>query len=212
MRLRPDRSAFLFATLFALLVVVVTDEAAAESLAPTQVDVQLDGETYVVRARAHLAADQRVAWEALTDYEHLGEFVPGVTRSLVLWRRGDELALEQEGVFSVFFFDLPVRVRLAVQHTPYSSVVARLAPGSVMGGEPTLRSFTGRYGLAPIRLLQRAGVRVDYDARFELAESLPALTGRLFGVVALRRTMTAQFEAMMREIERRQAAHGGHEE
>ena len=187
-------------------------EAAAESLAPIQVEVHLDGETYVVRARAQLAAEPRVAWEALTDYEHLGEFVPGVRRSLVLWRSGDELTVEQVGVFSVFFFDLPVRVRLAVQHTPYSSIVARLAPGSVMGGEPTLRSFTGHYGLVPIRLLQRTGVRVDYDAKFELVEPLPTLTGRLFGVEALRRTMAAQFEAMVREIERRQAAHGVHEE
>ncbi len=178
---------------------------AAQGTPPVQVDVALDGETYVVRASAHLAVDQRVAWETLTDYERLREFVPGVTRARVLARAGNELTIEQVGVFSVFFVDLPVQVRLAVQHTPYSLVVARMAPGPVDTGGSTLRSFTGRYGLTPIRVLDRSGVRLDYDARFELAQPLPPLVGSLFGVGAVRRTMREQFEAMLREIERRHA-------
>ncbi len=185
---------------------------AAETPPPTDVDVLLDGQAYIVRASAHLVADQHVAWEALTDYERLGEFVPGVTRSVVVGRRGNELTLEQEGVFSIFFLDLPVRVRLAVRHTPYERVVARLAPGPVMGGNATLRSFTGRYGLVSIRWANWSGVRLDYDARFELVDPVPAIASQLFGVAALRRTMRTQFEAMGREIERRQAMRSGPEE
>jgi hypothetical protein len=45
----------------------------------------------------------------------------------------------------------------------------------------------------------------DYDAQFELARPLPAVIGSLFGVAAVRRTMREQFEAMLREIDRRQA-------
>ena len=80
-----------------------------------------------------------------------------------------------------------------------------MARSPVDTGESTLRSFTGRYGLTPIRVLHRSGVRLDYDARFELAQPLPPLVGSLFGVGAVRRTMREQFEAMLREIERRQA-------
>lgn len=45
-----------------------------------------------------------------------------------------------------------------------------------------------------------------YDARFELSTPLALLLGPLFGVAALRQTIRAQFEAMLREIERRQQA------
>jgi hypothetical protein len=48
-------------------------------------------------------------------------------------------------------------------------------------------------------------VRLDYDAQFELAAPLPPVGRRLFGVSAIRRTMREQFEAMLREIARRQA-------
>lgn len=188
----------------ALLALAITFGAAAQGSA--QVDVTLDGEAYVVRASAPVAADPRVVWETLTDYEGLREFVPGVTRTRTLTRADNQIVIEQVGVFSVFFFDLPVHIRLAVQHTPYTSVLARLTPGPVDAAEPTLRSFSGRYTLTPIRLQERAGVRLDYDARFELARPLPPMIGSLFGIGAIRRTMREQFVAMLREIERRQAA------
>ncbi len=163
------------------------------------------GETYRVRASAQLAADQRLVWETLTDYERLREFVPGVTRARVLTRAGNQLSIEQVGVFSVFFFDLPVKLRLAVEHTPYTTVLARLAAGSMDANESTLRSFSGRYTLTPVRLPPLRSVRLDYDAQFELAAPLPPLIGSLFAVSAVRQTMREQFEAMLREIERRQA-------
>jgi hypothetical protein len=40
-----------------------------------------------------------------------------------------------------------------------------------------------------------------YDARFESSTPLAPLLGPLFGVAALRQTMRARFEAMLREIE-----------
>ncbi|KFB74346.1 MAG: hypothetical protein AW09_000365 [Candidatus Accumulibacter phosphatis] len=194
------------ATLFSLAIAfAAAAQGSTAGGAAARIDVSLDGETYRVRASAQLAADQRVVWDTLTDYEHLREFIPGVTRARVLARAGNQLSIEQVGVFSVFFIDLPVQVRLAVQHIPHTTVLARMEANPADAGEPTLRSFSGRYTLSTIRLGQRAGVRLDYDAQFELTRPLPALIGPLFGVAAVRRTMHAQFEAMLREIERRQA-------
>ena len=190
--------------MLALLALSQSFGVAAQTTA--QVDVALDGEVYLVRASARVAADQRLVWETLTDYERLRDFVPGVSRSRILARSGNQLTIEQVGVFSVFFVDLPVQVRLSVQHTPYTGVLARMTPGPVDAAESSLRSFTGRYTLSPIRLPQRDGVRLDYDAQFALAQALPPLIAPLFGVGAVRRTMRKQFEAMLREIERRQAA------
>lgn len=193
------QAAWLCVLCFAAVVTVSAQGQAA------LIEVSLDGGTYRVHASAQLAADQKVAWETLTDYERLREFVPGVTRARILARNGNELTIEQLGVFPVLFFDLPVQVRLAVQHTPYTLVLAHLAASPADAGEPTLRSFSGRYVLTASGLAQRPGVRLDYDAEFELARPLPAVIGSLFGVAAVRRTMREQFEAMLREIDRRQA-------
>lgn len=207
--LRPAVRRFLPSALVALMSLMIACDAMAQSDATggaaARVEVSLDGEIYSVRASAQLAADQRVVWETLTDYERLREFIPGVTRARVLARTGNQLSIEQVGVFSVLFIDLPVRVRLAVQHLPYTMVLARMDANPLDAGEPTLRSFSGRYTLSVVRLAQRAGVRLDYDAQFELTRPLPVVIGPLFGVAAVRGTMRAQFEAMLREIERRQA-------
>lgn len=184
----------------------VLAQSSMASTADVVLDVLLDDETYVVHASARLAADQRLVWSTLTDYERLREFVPGVTRARVLERRGERLTIEQIGVFTVWFVDLPVRLRLLVEHTPYTTIVAKLAADAAARDESTLRRFTGAYRLTPIRLPQGAGVRLDYDASFALERPLPPLIDRLFGVAAVRRTMREQFDAMLREIARRQAA------
>ncbi len=208
--LRPAARRCSQGALVALMSLMIAGDATAQSSdaasgAAVRTEVSLDGEIYSVRASAQLVADQRVVWETLTDYERLREFIPGVTRARVLARAGNQLSIEQVGVFSVWFIDLPVRVRLAVQHLPYTMVLARMEASPLDAGEPTLRSFSGRYTLSAIRLAQRAGVRPDYDAQFELTRPLPVVIGPLFGVAAVRSTMRAQFEAMLREIERRQA-------
>lgn len=211
---QQSRSVGKHVRLLALLALSQASGVVAQGGTRAQVDVLLDGVTYNVHASAHLTADRRVVWDTLTDYERLREFVPGVTGTRVLAHDSDQLTIEQIGVFPVFFFDLPVQVRLSVQHIPYTTVFARLAPNLSGTSEPTLRSFTGRYTLSTIQALQGAGVRLDYDAQFQLARPLPALVGPLFGVSAVQRTMREQFEAMLHEIERRQAvlAAGGHVE
>ncbi len=188
--------------------------AVAAGGAAAQVEVRRDAEVYSVHASAQLAAGQRIVWDTLTDYEHLGEFVPGVRRARVLEREGNRLLLEQAGIFRVLFFELPVHVRLDVLHLPYVTVIAQLATAATGAGDAsTLRSFTGRYRIIQgDERLPPGVVRLDYDARFELSTPLAPLLGPLFGVAAVRQTMRAQFEAMLREIERRQQALAGPEQ
>lgn len=93
--------------------------AVAAGGAVAQVEVRRDAEVYSVHASAQLAAGQRIVWDTLTDYERLREFVPGVRRARVLERQGNRLLLEQAGVFTVVFFELPVQLRLDVLHVPY---------------------------------------------------------------------------------------------
>lgn len=174
--------------------------------AAATIDVRRDGETFFVQASADIAADPRTAWNTITDYQRLREFLPDVERSRVLARDGNRLTVEHRGQFRLYFYTRPVRVRLAVEHEPFARVIARSDPGTVDGEAPTLRSFVGRYVLTVVEVGGRAGVRLHYDAQFELTEGLPPLIGPLFGAAIVRATMREQFEAMVREIERRQAA------
>ncbi|MGH6612038.1 MAG: hypothetical protein ACRECQ_17485, partial [Burkholderiaceae bacterium] len=94
---------------------------------------------------------------------------------------------------------------LGVTQQPYERIVARSEPGEVDGDSQTLRSFVGTYDLAVITVERRAGVRLEYESRFELAEPLPPILGDLFGTAMVTKTVREQFEAMLREMTRRQA-------
>jgi len=170
------------------------------------VSVERDGDTFYVRARASVAVDPRVAWDTITDYEHMRDFLPNIERSKVIARSGTRMTVEHVGQFPLFFFDIPVRVRLGVVQQPFERIVARSEPGDVNGEPQTLRSFTGSYDLAVITIERRAGVRFEYESRFELAEPLPPIIGDLFGTAMVTKTLRLQFEAMVREMVRRQAA------
>lgn len=56
-----------------------------------------------------------VAWEVLTDYGHIGEFVPTVRESEVLEREGTGVLLRQVFSGSFLFFTRTARVRLRVE-------------------------------------------------------------------------------------------------
>ena len=167
--------------------------------------VERVGDTFHVNGRASVAVDPRVAWDTITDYEHMRDFLPNIEHSKVIARQGTRLTVEHVGQFPLFFFDIPVRVRLTVTQQPYERIVARSEPGEVDGAPQTLRSFAGSYDLAVITLERRAGVRLEYESRFELAEPLPPIIGDLFGTAMVTKTVRLQFEAMVREMVRRQA-------
>ncbi|GAB4464260.1 MAG: hypothetical protein OHK0044_01200 [Burkholderiaceae bacterium] len=189
------------ADLIAALALAVAAPLAAA--APLQLDVQRDGDRFEVRAAVRLAAAPKLVWDTLTDYERLREFIPGVTSSRVLERDGDRLIVEHRGEFGLLFIARPVRVRLAIEHRPFTTIVARALPRLADGSASTLRDFSGRYELAIVR---DGEVRLGYEARFELADPLPPVIGPLFGTMAMRSTIRADFEALIREIERRQSA------
>jgi hypothetical protein len=168
------------------------------------VDVQRAGDGYVVHATGTAAADPRTAWETLTDYERLRDFVPDIESSRVVSRNGNRLIVEHVGAFHLLFLSAPVRVRLAVEHEPYQRVLARSEPGRIGNEEPTVLGFTGRYVLTTLTD-SPAAVRLEYDASFQLAHGLPELIYAVFGEALVATGMRRHFEAMLAEIERRQA-------
>jgi hypothetical protein len=212
--------------LLALATLPVARGARAAAAVAVAVELERDADHFAVTARAELEADARTAWDTLTDYARLPEFIPGLTRTRVLSRHaaasagvgaGERLTVEYQGRFAMLFMSLPTRLWLDVQHVPYTEIRARSAPALPAGAEPpTLKSFRGRYGLTPVGSGDAAAprLRLDYSAQFDLAEPLPPLIGALFGAAAMRRAVHEQFAAMAAEITRRArlrdaAARGG---
>jgi hypothetical protein len=174
----------------ALLAALAAPALAAEE---RQVQVERRGELFHVTASASIAAPIEVAWQVLTDYARLPLFVPGIIRSDVLLRAGNRALVEQVGEARFLVFSFPIEIRLEVHERPRESVDSRAISGN-------MRSMWGRYELQEDAA--RGGVRLRYFGALEPDFALPPL----IGVAALRGTIQDQFEAMVREIERRGAS------
>ncbi len=156
--------------------------------APIVVKTHRDAEALVVEASADIAVTIQQAWEVLTDYGRLSEFVPDLIESRVIERQGDRVTVEQKGEASFLIFRFPVFMRMEIDEHPPSEVIARSVRGS-------FQEMSGRYALEP----STGGVHVSYTGRFVPNFGVP----RFIGNAALKRAVEKQFGAMVREIERR---------
>lgn len=179
-------------------IVLLAASAAAPALAAEEVQVEArrasDGDGLEIRAQAFIAAPPAVVWQVLTDYEHLSEFIPGITRSVVKERRENRVVVEQAGEARFLLFTFPVEVTYEVTEFPQGSVSSRAIAGN-------LKRMSGRYEIEA----EGGGSRLRYggfvDPDFNVPDILEA--------AALRAMVKEQFAAMVAEIERRAAASAG---
>jgi len=148
------------------------------------------GEFITVSASAKLHADQRVVWEVLSDYDHLAEFIPGLSSSRVLQRSPDRILVEQKGEIGFLIFRQPVDVTFAVLEQPPRRIVSRGVSGD-------LKEMESRYELQA----SEDGVRLSYSGRFIPAFTVPPL----IGMPIVRSLLERRFRAMVEEIQRREA-------
>lgn len=151
------------------------------------------GDLFHVHAQATLQAPLAVVWGTLTDYERQPEFIPGLHRSRILGRNGATTTVEQSGEARFLFLTLPIEV------TTESTERAPVLEVRRVGG--SLRHLQGRYetevvGDRPQR------TRLRWDGTIALDLNLPTRVAE----VMVRRQLQAQFEGMLREIERRAQA------
>ena len=134
--------------------------------------------------------DARIAWEVLSDYDNLAQFIPDMKSSRVVSRYGNRVLVEQKGEFGFFFYRQPVDVMLEVVEEPRRRIDARRISGNI-------RDLETHYDLKT----SDAGVRLDYAGRFIPEFSVPPL----FGMPMVRRVVERRFRAMVEEIVRRDA-------
>jgi ribosome-associated toxin RatA of RatAB toxin-antitoxin module len=178
---------FAVALFLALAVAPGLARAAAGAI---EARIERQGEYITVNASVLMQVDARIAWEVLSDYDHLSRFIPDMKISRVVSRDGNRVLVEQKGDFGFFFYRQPVDVMLEVVEDPRRRIDARRISGNI-------RDLETHYDLKA----SDAGVRLDYAGRFIPEFSVPPL----FGMPMVRRIVERRFRAMVEEIVRRDA-------
>lgn len=160
--------------------------------AKTEVTVnKSDDDIIHVQAQLFAAAPPGIAWEALTDYEHLADFIPNMVSSHIISAPGEPLRVEQKGSTSFLLFSFPIEVVFEID--------AKSARGlhfhSVSGN---LRDMTGDYRMVAVG----NGTHIFYEAQFKPDFWVPPL----ISIVIMRNEIKRQFGGLVKEIERRYAA------
>ena len=180
--MRPLARPFLLALLLA---------AAPARAADIQVDVKRSGDVFTVEARAEFEGGIARTWEVLTDYGRYAEYIPELTHSRVLSRKGRQVQVEQKGEARFLFLSYPLDARLAVSEQPYERLSSRAVGGS-------FREMRNTYVLEA----REGRVVLRYTGRLVPVFYVPPVIGTL----ALRHHVEAMFVALVEEMERRNAS------
>jgi hypothetical protein len=182
--------------------VLLALDAVGARAADPRVEVRREGHVFLMSAEADVRASPQVAWQTMTDYAHLPQFIPGIRSAQVIDRRGDpeneDLTVEERGDARFLVFGQSIRIRMDVHQEAPREILAHGVPwpGPANPGEVEPEEFDASYRLEPIE----NGVRIVYSARIVPSVSWPDVVERL----ALRQNASLQFRALIAEIARRE--------
>jgi len=168
-----------------LLLIVAVSAPAADIV----VRASRSGDVLQVEASAELEGSLENAWQVLTDYGRLAEFVPDLQVSRVISRDHNTVVVEQKGEARLLFFSYPIDVRLAITEKPREQVVSRAVAGN-------FREMQSTYALEA----RQGRVFLRYSGRLEPDFYVPPL----IGTYLLRTNVESMFRALVDEIERQQ--------
>jgi ribosome-associated toxin RatA of RatAB toxin-antitoxin module len=78
---------------------------------------------YKVEGSFFVDADNQTAWDVLTNYDHIPDFVHSMKISKVEQRDNDDLVLRQEGEGSFLFFSKRIRLLMNVHEQPQTNTI-----------------------------------------------------------------------------------------
>lgn len=162
---------------------------AAHAAAKVTIKAERRGMAIYLDARARLHASRGLVWATLTDYADLWRFIPGLRYSHVLRRNGATAYVEEQGETRLLFLSFPINVVLASsEHPPF-----RIDVHAVSGD---LKRFEGSYRITPS---PDGTVLLTWNGAIQPGFWLPAYIDEAL----VRSRIGAQFQGMVREIERR---------
>jgi ribosome-associated toxin RatA of RatAB toxin-antitoxin module len=174
-----------------LAVFVVVLVARSLSWAET-VDVSLteaDSKNFRLSARFLVRASSGTVWAVLTDYDHIGRFVPSIQFSRVKERFPDHLLLEQEGREGFLFFKTDFYVLLKVREIPFERIEFEDT------AHRDFESYRGSWGLQK----EADGIRISYVLETKVKFRFPQFIVGKF----LKRDMKKMLGEVSAEIDRR---------
>lgn len=149
---------------------------------------------FEVNATGFVRAAQDQAWNVLTDYNRLQEFVPDLQSSTLLSREGQEAIVEQHSEAGFLFVTQAIHMVVRVTEQPYSAIDVALVAGD-------MRSYSARWELVPVMHNGTEGTRIQFSGMMEPDFFVPPLIGRSIVQVNVRRMV----EAVLGEIDKRSA-------
>lgn len=153
-------------------------------------DREGEGGRFRIDAAADLGAASALVWSTLTDYEALQRFVPGMRESKVIERRSaHSLVLRQTGAARFGPFSERFDITLAVEEQAADRIDAVAIAGDFI-------EFRSHYAL---HALDANRTRLIYRAHLRPRRPPPPLIGALVMQTVAQR----QFDALLREVERR---------
>lgn len=185
--------------LLALLVLCAGFAGGSRAASDFSVKTDKRGNEVHVDARATLTAPLQLIWQTLTDYNHLSDFIPGISRSHLIEYRGTAAIVEQFGEAGFLFFKVPIDVVVESRELAPHVIEVRVLKGN-------LKKLDGRYQIE-VGATPADPIVLRWRGVIEPETTLPPL----FGEMILRSNVTDQFRGMVREIERRHARSGGTE-
>lgn len=184
----------LFFILWSLVALVCPVQAAlsagAQSSVPDdEVHVQRSGESFTVDTTLFTPVPPALAWAVLTDFDHMGSFVPNLTSSQVLERSDALLKVAQKGVARYGIFSTRFESIREVSLSPQREIRAHNIGGNVKSMDSVMQLQA-----------EGSGTRLHYHAEVIPGFWFPPLIGPSL----VRHETAEQFSAMLQEMMRRQ--------
>lgn len=162
---------------------------------PTASDIKVarGDKGYQIDAVMHAPVPQDVAWEVLIDFDHMPQYQPGLQVSKIVERQPDRLLVRQQGVAKFGPFSSGFESERDIRLVPKTEILSTNVGGTVKYMVSTMK-------LAP----EAGGTLMRYHADID-----PGWLPPLLGPAAMRDSTADSFAAMIREMQKRQAAKGG---
>jgi len=158
---------------------------------PITVSIQRNGDTFLIRADVAVTVDPATAWQVLTDYNQLADFVPDMQVSRVISVPPQPFVIEQRGESGFLVFRAEIRVMLQLDEAALERISFKAIGGNLKRMEGEWRIVREAVG---IRLRYRADIEPDF------------WVAPLIGDAILKGHVTRQIEGVANEMTRRHAA------
>ena len=152
------------------------------------IDVAYEGDAYILNAVMFAPVPQAVAWDVLTDFDHMARWVPNVAESKAIARDGDSVTVQQHGVAKFGAASFPYTTERRIDLKPQGGIKTMQLKGSFRRVESTLQ-------IEP----DGKGTRINYHL-----EMVPSgLASTVMSKKFVEHEVTEQFTAIIGEMTRR---------